>query len=89
MCRERPVRATIKVVRLPGRDHVVTVATDEAGRFRVDVVPGSYQLMSRTAGFLMLASDVQVSVRAKRVAHVVVTFRPRHPLPVAAGARGA
>ena len=89
MCRERPLRATIKVMRLPGRDHVATVATDDAGRFRVDVAPGSYQLMSRTAGFLMLASDVHVSVRANSLAHVVVTFFPRHPLPVAAGAGGA
>jgi hypothetical protein len=85
MCRERPVRATIEVVRLPGRDHVATVATDEAGRFGVDVAPGRYQLMSRTAGFLMLASDVHVSVRADSVAHVVVTFFPRHPLPLGAG----
>jgi hypothetical protein len=83
------VRATIKVMRLPGGDHVATVVTDEAGRFRVDVAPGSYQLMSRTAGFLMLASDVHVSVQANRLAHVVVTFFPRHPLPVAAGAGGA
>ena len=89
MCRERPVRATIKVMRLPSRDRVATVATDETGRFRVDVAPGSYQLMSRTAGFLMLASDVYVSVRADSRVHVVVTFRPRHPLPVSAGAGGA
>jgi hypothetical protein len=85
MCRERPVQATIKILRLPGRDHVATVATDEAGRFRVDVAPGSYQLMSRTAGFLMWASDVHVSVRANSLAHVVVTFVPRKPLPVGAG----
>jgi hypothetical protein len=85
MCRERPVRATIEVMRLPGRDHVATVATDESGRFRVNVAPGSYQLMSRSEGFLMLASDVHVSVRADGLAHVVVTFFPRHPLPVGAG----
>jgi hypothetical protein len=83
------VRATIKVVRLPGRDHVATVATDQAGRFRVDVGPGSYQLMSRTAGFLMLASDVHVTVPANSLAQVVVTFFPRHPLPVGAAAGGA
>jgi hypothetical protein len=87
-CRERPVRATIEVLRLPDRVRTANVATDYAGRFRLSVPPGSYELVPRTSGVLLWARDVHIRVAAKELARVVVTFFPHHPLPVPPAAAG-
>jgi hypothetical protein len=87
-CRERPVRATIEILRLPSRAETASVSTDYAGRFRLSVPPGNYELVARTSGFLLLARGMRLRVHASELAHVVVTFFPRHPLPVGPAAVG-
>jgi uncharacterized protein YceK len=87
-CRERPVRAKIEVLRLPDRVTAASVATDSAGRFSLSVRPGNYELVPRTSGVLLWARAVHTRVAAKERAHVVVTFLPRHPLPVSPAAVG-
>lgn len=85
-CRRHPVRATVVVLRLPSRRRVTTVRTDGRGRFQVDLARGSYQLQAHASGALIWARVVTARVRPHRVTRVTVTFVPRHPLPVAAGA---
>ena len=87
-CRERPVRATIEVLRLPDRVRTANVATDSAGRFRLSVPPGSYELVPRTSGVLLWARVMHIRVAAKKLANVVVTFFPHHPLPVSPATAG-
>ncbi len=82
------MRATIEVLRLPDRVRTANVATDYAGRFRLSVPPGSYALLPRTSGVLLWARAMHVRVAAKKLAHVVVTFFPHHPLPVSPAAAG-
>jgi hypothetical protein len=82
-CPERPVRATIEVVRLSSKRRVATVRTDASGRFRVLLAPGAYELRSGTTGAALLARPIDTQVRAQRLAQVIVWFYPRHPPLVA------
>ena len=82
------MRATIEVLRLPDRGRTANVATDYAGRFRLSVPPGNYELVPRTSGVLLWARAMNVRVAAKKLAHVVVTFFPHHPLPVSPAPAG-
>lgn len=81
-CQERPLRATIEVLRLPDRVRTANVATDSTGRFRLSVPPGSYELVPRTSGALLWARVEQTRVATHELTHVVVRFVPRHPLPM-------
>jgi hypothetical protein len=82
-CPERPVRATIGVVRLSSKRRVATVRTDASGRFRVLLAPGVYELSSSTTGASLTARPIDTQVRAQRLTRVTVWFYPRHLPPVA------
>jgi hypothetical protein len=85
-CRDRPVTATIVVVRMPAHATFATVHTDSRGGFRLHLSPGSYQLRARTSDELLWARVLTARVRAHRMTRAMVIFVPRHPLPVASGA---
>jgi hypothetical protein len=83
--RHRPVPATVVVLGMPSQRQITAVQTDSSGRFRVDLPPGTYKLEAHTSSVQVWARAVTASVRRHQVAHVRVTFVPRHPLPVAPG----
>lgn len=85
-CPRRPVQATITLLRLPGGHQLASVQTNRAGTFRLDVPPGSYELVARATNSLLFSRLVTVEVRAGRIEHLEIMFIHRHPLPVAAGA---
>jgi hypothetical protein len=85
-CRDRPVTATVVVVRMPSHATVATVATDSRGDFRLHLPPGSYQLRARTSDQLLWDRVLTARVRAHQMTRATVIFVPRHPLPVAPGA---
>jgi hypothetical protein len=85
-CRHPPVPATVVVLSMPSEQQIATVQTDSSGRFRVDLPPGNYKLQARTSSIQIWARPVTAIVRRHQVAHVTLTFVPRHPLPVAPGA---
>jgi hypothetical protein len=84
-CPDRPVRATIQVVRLSSHRRVATVRSDASGRFRVTLAPGAYELRSSTTGSLVYSRPVDTHVRPHRFTSVTVRFYPRHLPPVATG----
>lgn len=84
-CPRRPERATIDVLRMPSGRRIATVRTDHGGHFRLDLPPGAYELRARTSSFLVWARVVTIRVLPHRIKHTIVTFVPRHPLPVAPG----
>src|SRR5204863_418795 len=84
-CPHRPVRATIDVLRMPSRRRITTVHTDASGHFRVDLPPGTYELQGRTSNHLVWSRGVTTRVFPHQIRHTIVTFVPRHPLPVVLG----
>jgi len=82
-CRNRPVTATVVVLRLPSHKATATLHTDSRGSFRLTLRPGSYQLRARTSSQLLWAPVVTARVLSEQVSRVTVLFIPRHPLPVA------
>lgn len=87
-CPRQPVLATIEVLQSPSGHEIAIVHTNRAGRFRLSVPPGAYQLASQTPGFLLFAPRVALRVRSHHFEHVQLSFIPRHPLPVASGPAG-
>jgi hypothetical protein len=85
-CRRHPVPASVDVLRMPTARRIATARTDSAGRFQLDLPPGTYQLRARASSVQIWARVVTARVPRRQVAHVTITFVPRHPLPVAAGA---
>jgi hypothetical protein len=83
-CPDRPVRATIQVVRLPSHRRVATVRTDASGRFRVALAPGAYELRPSTTASFVYARPVDTEVRPHRFTRLTLRFYPRHPPPAAA-----
>ena len=82
-CRNRPVTATVVILRLPSHRAAATVHTDRRGSFRLALRPGSYRLQARTSSQLLWAPVVTARVLSGQVSRVTVLFVPRHPLPVA------
>ena len=82
-CRNRPVTATVVVLRLPSHKAIATVHTDRRGSFRLALRPGRYQLQARASSQLLWAPAVTARVLSAQVSRVTVLFVPRHPLPVA------
>ncbi len=87
-CPRRPVLATIRVVQRPSGQEVAVIHTDPAGRFRLNLAPGAYELFSRTSGYFLYARPVILRVRSHQIARTLVSFAPRHPLPIAHIAAG-
>ena len=81
-CPGRRVPATIKVLRAPSGDQTATVQSDAAGRFRIKVPPGAYQLLATSSDHFFYARPVRLRVRPHHFERVTVTFFLRHPLPV-------
>lgn len=70
-CPDRPVAATVSVRTLEG-DEVTTFRSEDDGRFRVALDPGSYVLVAEPGDVGMFAKPVEVTVRASEYADVVV-----------------
>jgi hypothetical protein len=85
-CRNRPVPATVVVVRLPSHATVATVHTDSRGGFRLHLPPGRYQLRARTSNQQLWARVLTARVRSHQMTRATVVFVPRHPLPLSSGA---
>lgn len=77
-CGERPIRATIAVMRrgsAPKR--VATLRSGRAGRFRSELPPGKYRLVPRPVGDAY-AAPLNVSVPAGSFLRVNVRYRARN-----------
>jgi hypothetical protein len=55
-----------------------------AGRFRVALAPGAYELRPSTTASFVYARPVDTQVRPHRFTPLTLRFYPRHPPPVAA-----
>lgn len=84
-CPRHPVIATINFLRLPSQQRIATVRTDNRGRFRRNLPPGTYRLQAHASSELIRARAVTVLVRVHQIEHATITFVPRHPLPLAPG----
>ena len=82
-CPRRPVIATIDILRLPSRQRIATVRTDNRGHFHRNLPPGTYTLQAHASSQLIRARPVTARVRPHQIEHATITFVPRHPLPVA------
>lgn len=82
---DRPAVATIRVRQRSTGRLVALVHT--AGRFRIDLAPGAYELAPRLSIFLY-APRVELRVDRRRFEHVVIIFVPRRSPAVAPGAGG-
>lgn len=81
-CPRHPVRATIVVLSVPSRHQVAMLHTDRAGRFQLNLRPGSYAFAARTSNFLLFAPTIEIRVLPQHLERLTVTFFMRHPLPV-------
>ena len=70
---ERPYPTRITVLDSQGAV-LTTVDTDEAGRFRVPLPPGTYTLRPRTTGVPPRAGEQTVTVDAGRYTHVRIDY---------------
>lgn len=75
-CPDKPVAAEVQVFE-PGSDEVVTSRdSGEDGRFRIDLEPGSYELLPvvSDAGGLPYGKRVQVTVESGEYARVTLSL---------------
>jgi hypothetical protein len=84
-CPRRPVVATIDILRMPSQQLIATARTDSRGRFRRNLLPGTYKLQAHTSSQLVWARAVTVRILSHQIKQTTITFFPRHPLPVAPG----
>jgi hypothetical protein len=68
-----PYQATIAVLDSAGRE-VAMVRTDNEGRFRLQLPPGTYVLRPQSAGMYPRASEQQVQVRRNIVTQVEIVY---------------
>jgi hypothetical protein len=68
-----PIRGRVAVIDRQG-NVVAHADSNEAGVFRLDLMPGSYTLHLESTGSFGRATDVQVSVVAGQATKVVITY---------------
>lgn len=73
-CPDKPVAAEVQVFEAGSEDLVTSTDSGEDGRFRIDLEPGSYELLPvvSEAGGLPYGKRVQVTVRAGKHTRVVL-----------------
>lgn len=75
-CARKPLRARIKVLRLPAQELVAVIDTAEDGRFLVELAPGSYELRGEDVNGVGVPSamPLPVNVTVGAVSEVTVQF---------------
>jgi hypothetical protein len=75
-CPQKPLRARIKVIRMPSQDLVTALDTTEDGRFRVALAPGTYELRGENVngGPIPRAMPLPVNVAVGVFTEVTVQF---------------
>jgi len=84
-CPRHPMIATVAVVRVPSKRRVASTRTDRTGHFRLELPPGTYQLLATSSDFLLWALPLTTRVLPHQMTRTTVNFGLRHPLPVTAG----
>ncbi len=70
---DRPYQAAFSVLD-PSGAQVAVARSDAAGKFRVELPPGSYTLRPLVSGRFPHASDQPVTVESGRMARVIIRF---------------
>jgi hypothetical protein len=75
-CPQKPLRARIKVIRIPSEDLLTAVDTAEDGRFRIALGPGAYELRGENVngGPVPSAMPLPVNVAVGVFTEVTVQF---------------
>jgi hypothetical protein len=76
VCPRHPARAAIAIARTPvGRQF--TIKTDRAGRFRIGLRPGTYNLVASSSDAALYAAPILVQVRARQFTRVQIRLVSR------------
>ena len=72
-CPDRPYQTTL-VVASPNGDEVVQFETDEEGRFKIPLEPGSYILVPMSENMIPFAAEQPFTVAEGKYTELSVTF---------------
>ena len=75
-CPDKPVAAEVQVLEMGSEDLVTSTDSGEDGRFRIDLEPGSYELLPvvSEAGGLPHGKRVQVTVESGKHSRVMLSL---------------